>query len=119
MKRVYVWMLGAALGAFSASAQADSEIKVTYENNQKAGGFDFFQGGTKLSQDVAAYSDGHMTVSMAEASGKYRADLWYNNGKSDKYFKTVTPSKTAVMAIKFIGDKPNTDRKSTRLNSSH
>ena len=29
MKRVYVWMLGAALGAFSASAQADSEIKVT------------------------------------------------------------------------------------------
>lgn len=115
MKRVYVWMLGAALGAFSASAQADSEIKVTYENNQKAGGFDFFQGGTKLSQDVAAYSDGHMTVSMAEASGKYRADLWYNNGKSDKYFKTVTPSKTAVMAIKFIGDKPNTPANSFQL----
>lgn len=109
MKKFYVGILAAALGVCSMSAQTDSEIKITYENNQKAGGFDFFQGGTKLSQDVASYADGHMTVTMAmqdEATNKHRADIWYNNGKLANYVLGVTPSKTAVLAIKFIGDKP-------------
>lgn len=110
MKKLYIWMLGAVLGVNGATAQEStdviSEIKVTYENNQRVGGFDFYSN-VKLDQNVANYQDGHMDVTMAEVNGKYRADIWYNRDSRDNYKMTIDPSKIGVFAIKFIGDRPN------------
>lgn len=110
MKKLYIWMLGAVLGVAGATAQEStdviSEIKVTYENNQRVGGFDFYSN-VKLGQDVANYHDGHMDVTMADVNGKYRADIWYNRDSRDNYKMTIDPSKIGVFAIKFIGDRPN------------
>lgn len=110
MKKLYIWMLGAVLGVNGATAQEStdviSEIKVTYENNQRVGGFDFYSI-VKLDQNVANYQDGHMDVTMADVNGKYRADIWYNRDSRDNYKMMIDPSKIGVFAIKFIGDKPN------------
>lgn len=110
MKKLYIWMLGAVLGVNGATAQEStdviSEIKVTYENNQRVGGFDFYSN-VKLDQNVANYQDGHMDVTMADVNGKYRADIWYNRDSRDNYKMMIDPSKIGVFAIKFIGDKPN------------
>ena len=51
--------------------------------------------------------DGHLDVSMADQGTNYRADLWYNDSSSDQLNIGLKPSEEQILAIKFIGDRPD------------
>lgn len=92
MKKIYALMAG-ALCALTASA-AGIDVNFASENPCWTVG----QNG------VATYADGHLNVKMADQGGKYRADLKYAKGETEGF--TLDASKEKILAIKFIGKRP-------------
>lgn len=93
MKKLYMLMAGAA---FALTAAA-SGIEVVFDAENPC---------WTVGQDATvAYQNGHLEVGMVEQSnGKYRADLSYKKGDTDGY--TVNANEEKLLAIKFIGTRP-------------
>lgn len=101
MKKVLLTLTTALLATTAAFAQKSfNEVFPANFANGLPTGWTVKQDGT------AEVVDGGTKISCTQAAPKYRADLYYNEGKSADLNFTINSRDYSVYAVKFIGNRP-------------